>query len=115
MNNTLRKWLSVLALAFVMTVLSLHFQSARAQYGFEPSPYGGIATSMIERGGFLYIVQGNTVHKIRTKDMAVVGRTQLQPLSPLYAISTPAPTTTPRWGEGTPTPTPTVAGQNGNQ
>jgi hypothetical protein len=97
----LRKWLSVAALAFVMAVLSLQFQSARAQYGYDPSlsNYTGVSSTMIERGGFLYIVQGGMVYKVRTKDMAVVGRTVLKSPFTVY------PTATPDWNQPTATPT----------
>ncbi len=120
-NNTSRKWLAAIALAFVIATLALQFQSARAQYGNQAPPAQDISTSMIERGGFLYIMQSGpydrTLHKIREKDLAVMGRINLVPAATPYPMS--MPTAVP---QGTPTviPEPDVsfgvtAGQNGNQ
>lgn len=122
-NTSLARWIGALTLAFVLGGLVLQFGSARAQYGYDPSlsGYAGVSATMIERGGFLYIVQGGTLYKVRAKDMVVVGRTMLQSAATIY------PTATPNWGMGTPTaaPTPTntmpptimgtLSGQNGNQ
>lgn len=111
-NNTLRKWLSVVALAFVMAVLSLQYQGARAQYNgsYNGPAYfsNGPASSMVERGGYLYVLRGDVMYKIREKDLKVERRLFFANDPSGVATMTPYPTvtSTPLLGEGTPTATP---------
>ena len=106
MKNTIwLRWLAALALMLALAAAGIRTQSAQAQYEFNGMPSNGSSTTMIERGGFLYIVQNSTLHKVRTKDLRELGRIPLFPA--VVTFGTPQPTAT---GTLMPTATPRADG-----
>ena len=86
-KKSLVTWLSAIAVALVFVCAGWYVQRAQAQTGASGgggnmgfnSSYYLYPSAITERGGYLYIVHGNTLYKYAAKDMTLVKRVELSP------------------------------------
>ena len=100
------KKIGVAVLGLSAVGVGMQIQSAQAQYGYGGFP-SGAPTTMTASGGYLFVMRGDVLYKIRQKDLKVEQRLLFNGDPGLFGTPMPYPTATSTfyYGEGIPTAT----------